>query len=241
MAMAWHVVFRVVDNRVLAPEPQQRLHLLRTFGRFTAGHELLPLGVADTHVHAVLVEDRPRLGRLAQRVGSSLQQTRKFGAAFGPAVFTEVRDQTHLHRAVRYALRQPERHGLAVDDPDLHSNLPDLLGRRVVFPASRAALRRHLPRLDPSSLEPTPTQTELDWRRLPQAAAAAVGQRSLRGRRPEVVAARAAMLAVAPPEPAERFLALRTLHPSARQRLRRIPTSPALRHAVLAQLRRRSG
>jgi hypothetical protein len=243
VALAWHIVMRVRDNRVLATRRPLRLHLLRTVARFAGDHELLAAGLADTHLHLVCIDDRARLGRMVQRIGSSLQQTRKFGVAIGPLHPTEVRDQRHLQRAVRYILRQPAQHGIDVPD-DESSNLPDLLGERVLFAESLPAVRRHLPRLDLRSLAApsasAPLEDSLDWRRLPDAAAAAVGRPDLRGRGADLRLARAAMVAVAPPAGPERRLALRSLPRETCRRLRALPTSPALRRAVLAQLRRRS-
>jgi len=139
MELAWHLILRVRGNRVLARDRPERLHVVRTFARFGAEHRLLAFGLADAHVHVVAADERARLGRFCQRVGSSLQQTCGFGSPFGPAVFRPVESQSHLRRSVLCAWRQGGHHGLNDDPLAEFTNVPDLLGgRRLDTDAIRA-------------------------------------------------------------------------------------------------------
>jgi|GEM_PF-3507048 len=257
MALAWHIVLRVLDNRVLAPTRERRLHVVRTVSRISVGHAVLAFALADTHMHLVVVGSRAQLGRLCQRIGSSLQQTCRFGPAMGPAHFTEVRNQAHLSRSVAYVWRQHEHHGLPPSPAAECTNLPDVVGARVLFRASGPALADHLPRLRARDHWPggwAPTQS-LDWRWLFPAAASAIARTNLdraprggaarpRDATPSVHAARAAAVQVAcrqsdDPRSAARASVAR-LPSSSRHRLRTQPAAAVLQEAVRMQLALRS-
>ncbi len=170
--------------------------------------------------------------------------------AFAPAHYTPIKGQAHLGRAFEYILDQERHHGLNSDPFHEASNLPDLLGLRVLGRHTVASVRRHLPRvrrdhllqfLPPVDLERDPDVLAA-LSVLGDAVGAAVARPSSRGSPPDVIAARAAAAGLFTETPMP-FVA-RALRVSA-QRLRRnvalqLPP-PELREAVRGQVRLRAG
>jgi len=140
-------MFRLLDDRVLAPGVRERRLLARTVIRMAEPAGLLVFSNADTHTHMVLDCDRARAGKLAHDLCCALHFSVEPGQHFERTRIKPVQSQQHLDNVVRYVLRQRTHHGLQVDPLGEGTSLPDLLGLRVL--ASRSPHRVHelLPRL----------------------------------------------------------------------------------------------
>ncbi len=144
--LAWHLMFRTDDDRVLAPSPEARRALARTVYRVADGVGLLAFGAADTHLHLVVVCTRARAGRLAQQLTLALRAQLGIPVGFSRTRFREVRDQHHLRNVFHYVLGQRKHHGLNTDPFLDASSMPELLGARLLRTESVALARELLPR-----------------------------------------------------------------------------------------------
>lgn len=150
--LAWHLIFRTDDDRVIAPGNAERRLLARTVYRIADDAGLLGFGAADNHLHLVVVCTRERAGRLAQQLAVALRSQLGIPVSFFPTRFREVRDQHHLQSVLHYVLDQRNNHGVR-SDPFLDaSSLPELLGSRLLRTGSPALVRELLPRVSRSSL-----------------------------------------------------------------------------------------
>jgi hypothetical protein len=152
MALAWHLMSRLRDDRVLAPDLVARRTLARSVLERGASFDLLVFRAADTHLHQLVLCDRPAAGEFARRVELSLQHRLRPGVVFAPVHIVPVLDQRHLRNAFGYILRQEQRHGLRSDPGFEASNLPDLLGLRPLGAYTAATVRARLPRIQRADL-----------------------------------------------------------------------------------------
>jgi hypothetical protein len=180
----------------------------------------------------------------------ALRSRLRLPAPFAPPHFEPVRDQRHLYNAFRYVLRQDERHELLLDPWAEASNLPDLLGLRLLDSHTASCVARYLPRIRPEELAAR-LGTTLDqllhaplppsaFEHLADAAAAAFALPSLRGQGGETVACRCAAVHLASDQLSARSLAV-ALDTSVRtvRRMRLQQPDPRLVEAVARQLRLR--
>ena len=242
--LAQHVMLRLRDDRVIAPDAAARRRLARTVLELGRGRGLLCFRGADTHVHLLVLGQRSTAAELARRIEIALALGLGRGVGFSSAHLRPVESQQHLLRAFWYVLRQDERHGLDGDAFHDASSLPDLLGARVLGSWTAEAVRAALPRvrreelaerLGLSEAEPA----ELSLAPLEDAASAAIALPNLRGRTADVVSARRAALAVARDRarPGDAAAALGLSERTARHMLTRGDTvSHALVRAVRMQL-----
>ncbi len=147
MALAYHLMLRLQNGQPIATTPEQRRILVRTVLGCTRDSQLLAFSQADTHLHGADACDRPRAGRLAHDIEISLRYRLRLEVPFAPVHITPIEDIRHLYNTFRYILRQPERHGIALDPLREASNLPDLLGLRLLGAGTAANVRRLLPRV----------------------------------------------------------------------------------------------
>jgi len=241
MALGQHIVLRLVDNRVIAPCAEKRRWVARAVLELARGDELLAFGLADTHLHLVAACAREAAGQLARRVEISLVQRLSLDVGFVAAYLKPVDEGRHLYRAFTYVLEQNTHHGLSWDPLHEASNLPDLLGMRLLGIYTAATVRRRLPRVTRNDLlscmgidelQPLEGPAEL----VPAAARAAAGLTSLNGKSRETVGARRAMVYLLrhlpPAELSARLgVTVRTLRD-----LRRAPADPRLVQAIRLQL-----
>jgi hypothetical protein len=242
MALGQHIVFRLADNRVIAPSPEERRQVARAVLELAREDELLAFGLADTHLHLLAACLREAGGQLARRLEISLVQQLSLEVGFVPAYLKSVDDGSHLYRAFSYVLEQSTHHGLAWDPLHEASNLPDLLGMRLLGAYTAATVRRRLPRITRqdllscmgiSELQPCDGPAEL----VPLAALAAAGLSNLAGKRPEAVAARRAVAQlVGDCLPPVQLAGLLGLTERAVRHLRRQPMDPRLLQAIRLQL-----
>ena len=152
MAIAQHIVLRLADSRVVAPSSAARRLVARVVLEQGRGDGLLAFGLADTHQHLLVACSREAAGQLARRVEISLVRRLGLEVGFAPAHVEPVVDGRHLGRAFPYVLKQCAHHGLEWDPLHEGSNLPDLLGLRLLGAYSAANVRRPLPRVGRSDL-----------------------------------------------------------------------------------------
>jgi len=245
--LGFHVTFRLVDSRVIAPDAAAQRALARSVLRVARPFELLAFGCADTHGHIELFGDQPVAAEATRRILCGISRTLSLPVSFARPWLEPVSDQWHLANTFRYVLRQDARHGFAHDRFHDASNLPDLLGLRMAGTWTATHVRGRLPRVDRAALLELLGAPDLDTRpvvldRLADAAAAAVGVPALDGRAAEVVDARAAAVQVAARQAGPgRIAALLGCTPRHVRRLLAREVDPALVRAVEGQLRLRGG
>ena len=193
-----HLILRLRDDRVLAPDTRARRRLARSVLAVAADFELLAFRAADSHLHLEAACDRARAGELARRLAIALH--RRLAAAavgFERARIQPIRGQHHLENTFHYILGQERHHGLRSDPLAESSNLPDLLGLRLLGAHTIPRVRALLPcvrrgdLLAHLSLDAIP-ETPGSAADLVDAAAAAAGLPDLEGRSREIADARAA-------------------------------------------------
>jgi hypothetical protein len=154
-----------------------------------------------------------------------------------------IREQWHAQSLLRYVLGQEEHHRISSDPLHEASNLPDLLGMRLVGSYTVVLLARHLPRVrhqDLLEMIGHDLTGPVDAQLLPDAAAAAFAVAALRGRDEDKVAARRAAVHAAKRVAADRIAELLHVGVPTIERLRAQPCEPAHVTAVLRQWRLRS-
>jgi len=244
MPVAWQIILRCTDNRVLLPTVADRRAFVRALGELARPFELVGFGLPDTHGHALTVGTQAQARELGRRIAIGLSRRLPSGACLERPRLQPVVDQRHLANAFWYVHGQEEHHGLAVDPLHEATSLPDLVGLRTCLPWLRQRVGRWLPRIreehlvarlaaDPWSL-PRPEGTEL----LALAAAAAAGLPCLAGRSASARAARAAAASLTAPQLPQAEVAA-ALGLSSRQLRRAVQVDPALARAIDGQWRLR--
>ena len=242
MALAQHIRLKRKDSGVIARTTREQRIVAGAVLERGAGFGLLAFSSADTHLHRKSTWGHDDAKEYAREVEISVTK-QLGGVGFKEAKVDPIEDQWHLHNLCDYILRQDRRHGIEGLDPLREcSNLPDLLGARLLGAYTLENLTRALPRwrradflrlVGVGSLEPADGPLEL----LPDAAAAAICRAGLKGRAAEVTAARVAALQVARGRLPWAALAdllridRRTIH-----RLRERPADEGLVRAIRLQL-----
>jgi hypothetical protein len=196
MALGQHIMLRLIDDRVIAVGAAQRRRLARSVLRIGREHGLLGLGAADTHLHLETLGDERNARRCAWRVELSLSRSLGLGARFRLHRIKPILSQGHLGNTLHYVIGQDRHHGVAADPFLDATNLPDLVGMRVVGAYTRRNVHNHLPRVSMADLLPL-FGVELGdgaiaLEDLADAAAGAYGLDCLEGRKADAVAARRA-------------------------------------------------
>jgi len=201
-AIGQHVMLRLRDDRVIAPDVVTQRLLARAVLKRAVHLNLLAFRAADTHLHLLLELDesiaRLRVGHLQ----SALTQVLARGTGFTQARLKAIENQRHLDRTFFYILRQDTHHNFQHDPLHEASNIPDLLGMRVLDTTGRENVRRSLPRVRDKDILESVGWTSLGQGQistihpsldgLKQAAAAAFGLPALTGRGNAQVKARIA-------------------------------------------------
>lgn len=136
--IGYHVVMRLEDSRIICTSASARREMSRVF--YEQGELpgwLLAFRAVDTHLHALLRCTRAEAGAFARRVETSLRWRLGLEVSFDRARYKPVGDQHHLETSFPYIMRQESRHGVALDPFHDGSNLPDLIGARVLLPCPR--------------------------------------------------------------------------------------------------------
>jgi hypothetical protein len=198
--VAWQVILRAEDDRVLAPSVLARRRWVSAILRIGDAFGLLVFAVADTHAHLVLVASEADAAECARRIEIAMALT--LGFHFAPARLRRVNDQSHLRNVFHYVLGQPLHHGYLHDPFAECTAVHDLLGLRCVSPGLAQRVRERLPRLTRSEVErhlPGRLEPRLDGSLLGEASASAFAVVNSRTRHPRALAARHAAVHAAHP------------------------------------------
>lgn len=242
MPLGQHVILRLADNRVIAPTPRERRTVASAVLEKGRAFDLLAFGLADTHPHLLIPGSREEAGELARRVEISLIRRLHLDVGFAEPYFKPILDGSHRYRAFTYVLEQNPHHGLEWDPLHEASNLPDLLGMRKLGAYTAANVRRFLPRITRGRLLDCMGLAELEpadgpLEHLVWAAAAAAGLESLEGKRPQIMEAKRAMVALVGNRLSlEELATLLRLSTRSIQRLRSSTVEPELACAIRLQL-----
>jgi len=239
MPIAHHLIVRLEDGGVLAPDVATRRALVSIVLRAGEHRGLLAFGLADNHLH-LLVLGALRPSTVATECGRLIPRLHA-GARCEPGRFRAVDHLAHLANTLRYVHRQDLKHGVDQDPRREGTSLPDLLGLRVSAPWLVRRARVTLPRLPGRELVRELGLEGLSERVVPEhlaeAAAAALGLPSLSGHTAAVRIARCAAVQVGTPalydvELAERLgVSTRTV-----ERGRAVALAPSLLRAVRLQM-----
>ncbi|MBI4951865.1 MAG: hypothetical protein HY908_07505 [Myxococcales bacterium] len=261
--LGWHIGLRLADDRVLAATPGERRLLARAVLQHGERARLVAFRAVDTHLHAELLCERDEVAHFARGVGRAMALALRRRAASHTSFVKPLADQRHGQSTLRYILAQERHHGLDSDPFHEASNLPDLLGLRVVGPYTARVLAEAFPRIGRDELaaalglgsgaaaalglcrsgaDAGPDADPQDLGLLEDAAAAAFALTELRGRTPEAVAARhAAVHAAGCAVPVRQMAELLGAGERTIERLRAQPCAPGLVAAVRGQWRLRAG
>jgi hypothetical protein len=244
--LGYHVVSRLADSRVIAPTPVERRLVSRLIFEMSRGLRLLAFNAPDTHLHIEHGEDRVVSGRLLRRIQTAIRRRLGVSIPFAPAEHRAIRHQSHLMHTFYYVLRQQVHHELCWDPYYEASNLPDLLGLRIVDNQASRAVRELLPRVKKThllgllrvqSLEPAQGPPD----EVIPAALAAAGLSSLAGRSDPVRKTRRAVIALLENQLSlSRIAEILEVRRESLSRLRRdMDASPEMLRAITLQLRLR--
>jgi hypothetical protein len=254
--LGYHIAVRPIDQRVIVKDAGDRRVAARAVMEQGAERKLLNFGIADTHVHALVLAHRDAAGRFAHDLETSLRWRLRIPVPFERAMIRPVRTQRHLTKVYWYEFEQEQHHGTMADPTHDGTSLLDVLGgRALLVPDGKTGTRRlgreigalvatALPRVRARDLLArvgglAVLEAPIDLEDLAEAAAAAVGARDLRGNGPvEAAALRAAVHAAASATTAALADALQVSR-RAVQRYRSTPPDPAVQRAVEIQWRLR--
>lgn len=237
-----HIRIRLFDNRVIATTPARQRLVTRIVLEQGRQDKLLGTSLAGNHLHLDALCDDAAASRLVQRITSSVKQRLALPQRFTHYPHEPIRDNRHLWHSVRYIFTQQRHHGLPPEQTLEGTNLPDLLGLRIVGAYTLDNLRQWLPQLRRAQL--------IEWLGVDrlraadgpvgavvEAALAATALDDLRSSSPPVIAARRAILEMTSDSlrPVE-LAALLGISPRTLTRLKRRPVDQALVQAVRLQL-----
>jgi len=150
--IGYHIRIRLQDNRVILQSDEQRRVLSRVVLHQGRLDGLLAFSLPDTHLHLEALCDQRAANRLSHRIETSLKQRLNLPIGFVTYPHEPIRDQRHLSNTLHYVLTQHERHGLEVLSFLEATNLPDLLGLRLIGRYTQDNEMRCLPRIRPATL-----------------------------------------------------------------------------------------
>jgi len=195
-ALGQHLMLRFTDDRIMTPSLESRCAFARTVLRIGRPFGLLFFAAAGTHSHTVLIATESEAARFAQALECALRWALQVPVPFERYRRKPVLSQAHLYNLRSYVLGNARRHGDQVDPYLEASNLPDLLGLRVIGAYTCGRARELLPKLTREQLLEHLGLSDLgegdDVRHLADSAAASVAAPTLAGRQSLVVQARIA-------------------------------------------------
>mgnify|MGYP000868633290 CR=1 FL=1 len=145
----WHLCLSGHGRKTLFATEERVRAGVRTVVR-VASRDLLLFSLVDEHLHAVVVGERGRAGRLGQRLQLALQALT--GVELEPTYIKPVEGRAHLQRLVGYLLGQAPHHRLPVPAALWGGScFSDLVGARAIS-ALGMPLREALPRLQRADL-----------------------------------------------------------------------------------------
>jgi len=227
---------------VIAPTVAQRRLVARVVLHHGLRYNLVAMALADSHLHMAAMCDRKAAGRFAHGIEASLKQRLRLAVSFIQYPPKPIRNHRHLRNTFKYILTQHKRHGLRADLVFETSNVPDLLGLRLMGRYTLENVRRWLPRVRRFELLQWLTMPEIEpadgpMEQLEAATLAASCLDNLQGSSQAIVTARRAMVEILGSRVANRELAnLLGVEPRTLRRLRMRPVDPDLVMAIRLQL-----
>lgn len=244
--IGFHIRLRLLNNAVIAHNRVERIKVIRAVLERDPGLGLLAAAVPDRHLHMAALGDEPRSVELARRVAIAVFKTLRLTVGFAKAYLKPIFDDDQLRDTFFYVLGQLVRHKVLHLDPlGEGTNVPDLLGARVLGQHTRERMIAHLPRVQPSALLgclklPLVPDKSLPLSQLGEAAAAAVGLPALIGKSPVVTAARRAAIEIAAGlVPCVELVRMLSSSTTAFKRTRKLTADSRLVEAIRWQLRMR--
>ncbi len=197
-------VMRLKRHRNIAPTVAERRLLARTVLTVGRDFPIVAFQWSDTHGHMAVAADEAVAAEAARRVESALKQVLRLPVPFAPVDLTPIRDIWHMKNVVGYIFTQGEHHGFQGDPLHEGSSLPDALGWRTLGAHTARKLKEQQPRLRRADLlamvgmaDPDGTpRWDGDWC---DVVAAVVCRPHGRGKHPDAIAARAAVVQLARP------------------------------------------
>ena len=142
-----HSRFHLQDNRAILYDADQRRQVARIVLEQGRPYGLLAFSFPDTHAHLLPRCDARAANQLNQRIESSLKQRLNLPVSFVSYPPEPIRTQSQLYNTVRYVLTQHKRHDVLLGQFIDATNIPDLVGMRLVGAYTRANLTKAIPRL----------------------------------------------------------------------------------------------
>jgi hypothetical protein len=246
--LGYHLVLYPSDHRIIAAEPATRRVVVRTILEIARAFALLAVGMPDTHLHLAALCDRLAAGDLARRVGAALRRRLRLPLPFAAREPKPLESPDHQRRSFHYIQGQSKHHELGRRwDPFCEAtNVPDLIGARLVGGYTIDNVRRTFPRMHSPQyhqrlgMKPLPP-----WQGEPPEALAHLREATLRaaclpelaGGSEERRAARSAALAVAGPELSQaELIEMLGISRTTAYRDGQRPADAALAHAIRKQL-----
>ena len=109
-AIGQHVMLRLRDDRVIAPDVMTQRLLERAVLKRATHLNLLAFRAADTHTHLLLALDESTVRSRVGHLQSALTQLLARGTGFTQARLKAIENQRHLGRTFFYILRQDTHH-----------------------------------------------------------------------------------------------------------------------------------
>lgn len=230
------VVFRAVDDLVLAPSAEKRREFASVMLRVGRPHGLFAFGVADTHGHAALA--LAAAGRFVH--DAKLALARALELELVTPTISVIRDTWHAEKVIAYVHRQDEKHGSNLDPLREGTSLHPLLGLVPDGAWIADRVRKLAPRVQRADLLAQLGVLRLDEALslpvLADAAAATVGVATLDGNGADVVRARLAAVHGAAEIPAREVAAALGVTDRTVRKLREREPEAALVRAVRLQV-----
>ncbi len=242
--LGYHVILGPRDGGVITASPQAHRIIARAVHETCKDVGLLAFGEADTHLHLLLANQRPRVGRIVRRLALMLNWRLGITGGFKPAYFKPISDAHHLISTFRYVLRQPSRHGLdPYNDPwSEGSSLVDLLNLRPLGAHVLRSVQQAFPRLGRQEILDLAGIKDLHLQNIPlddisEAAKAAALITSLDRSTVELMAVKHAIVEIVGHHLKTKDTAsIAHLAASTVRRLRHCPAHPGLVEAIRGQL-----
>ncbi len=146
--LAYHLILRLLDNRVIITTPSKRAILIQTINKLSLQRKLLAWRMADTHLHLLIVNNRREAGEFARVVEMALKRRLDLDIGFSPAYIKQIHGQQHFIKTFFYILGQGQHHKILNDPFHEASNVLDIIGLRTINSHAATLVNQYLPRVN---------------------------------------------------------------------------------------------
>ncbi|MBW2735400.1 MAG: hypothetical protein JRH20_23700 [Deltaproteobacteria bacterium] len=150
--LGYHIRIRPRNSDHLGTTRQERRLVARSVLLRGARFKLVSFGLGEQHLHMYPICDRDGAGELSGQVSSSLIKPLKLEGGFEKPYIEPLKDMRHAYNNFSYTLGQEARHNIPADRAGEGSNLPDLLGFRLIGAYTLDNTRRYFPKIDRAHL-----------------------------------------------------------------------------------------